>query len=75
MEEVYPRCGSKKDLMTPFVPGFLNKIRFCEVVNLPYSVHQIAFKKGELYKSGSPDRKRASQIETEAFKKSNANIE
>jgi len=25
--KVYPRCGSKKDLVTPFLPGFLNKIR------------------------------------------------
>ena len=25
--KVYPRCGSKKDLVTPFMPLFLNKIR------------------------------------------------
>jgi len=24
--KVHPRCGSKKDLVTPFLPGFLNKI-------------------------------------------------
>ena len=25
--KAYPGCGGKKDLVTPFLPGFLNKIR------------------------------------------------
>ena len=51
--KAHPRCGSKKDLVTPFMPGFLNKIlRILEKSVLLFALSRRFPKYGRFFPSG-----------------------